>query len=188
MFSRTKSSNCSSGHVEISFDNAVKQFLPKGLEFFAHATKNFKNFSTFLKNFPQNVSPITSNVVLAFFWTPSAQNSINLNFSKKLMDYIISKEVFSNNLHCRRTIPFWQRFRYFPRKVPKNFGQRPKRFEYCTNFSQKSSPTVPVGPYQADLTKNKFAKVRKIFAFNQKKFRVLKNITAPFYQNASLVM
>ena len=59
MFSRKKSSNCSSGQVEFCFDYAVKKFLLEGPEFFAPGKKQYSKNSIFLKSFRQNVSLIT---------------------------------------------------------------------------------------------------------------------------------
>ena len=89
---------------------------------------------------------------------PLLKVQLFLLIQKKIEALIFFQKNFSRK-RCTGVVQF--RFNnasaIFPQKVPKNFGQRPKRIANCTNFSRKSSPTVPVDPYQADLTKTEVA-------------------------------
>ena len=136
MFSGKKFSKCSSGHVEISFDNVVKQFLPKELEFFAHGTKNFEIFSTFWKFFLRML--LRSRQTL--FWHPVEYPLLKIQLflliQKNWWTYKFSKK-FSERLQWRRTIPFWQRFRYFSSKSSKTFWSKNKKVWIVYNFFSK---------------------------------------------------
>ena len=143
-----------------------KKFYRKDKKFLLTERNSSKNIAFFRKIFLQILSLIKENFVQASCLIPSAQSPIILANSKKLKHFFFQKS-FSRKC-CTGVVQFLfnNASDIFLRKDQKNFRQRPKRFEYCTNFSKKISPTVPVDPYHADLTNIKFAKVRKIFAFN----------------------